>query len=76
MMGFRWQNQFCAFNCPVFGGKVSWNILDTLLALVDRWVCSKGIPMLHWVDDYMLALPPLPEHQHDTLHCWGTTLGR
>ncbi len=26
--------------------------------------------MLCWVDNYMLVLPPLPEHQHNTLHCW------
>jgi hypothetical protein len=71
MLGFRWREQYFAFNCPMFGGKVSGNILDALLAPVDRWVRAKGIPMLRWVDDYILALPPLPEHRHDTRGCGG-----
>ncbi len=49
MMGFRWQDQYSAFNCPMFGGEVSGNILDALLAPVDHWVRFKGIPMLCWV---------------------------
>jgi hypothetical protein len=56
MHGFQCQGQYFAFNCPMFGGKVIGNILDWMLALVDLWVQSKGIPMLRWVDNYMLAL--------------------
>ena len=71
LLGFRWRNNYFVFNAPMFGGKVSGNILDALLAPIDRWVRCKGIPMLRWVDDYCLCVPPRPEYRHDTSHCGG-----
>ena len=70
LLGFRWRNQFFVFNAPMFGGRVSGNILDTLLAPVDRWIRSK-MPMLRWVDDTVCCVPPRPEYRHDTAHCGG-----
>ena len=70
LLGFRWRDQHFVFNAPMFGGRVSGNILDTLLAPVDRWIRSKA-PMLRWVDDTVCCVPPRPEYRHDTAHCGG-----
>lgn len=72
LLGFRWRSQHFVFNAPMFGGKVSGNILDTLFAPIDRWIRAKGISLLRWVDDLALSLPPRPELRHDTVHCGGT----
>ena len=71
ILGFRWRGQYFVFNAPMFGAKVSGNILDTLLAPLDRWIRSSGIAMLRWCDDYLFMVPPLPEHRHDTSFCGG-----
>eukprot|EP00961_Rhodomonas_salina_P278503 3762879-Rhodomonas_salina.2 len=65
-LGFRWRGQTFVFAAPMFGGRVSCNIWDTLYQPVDRWVRSKGILMLRWVDDLILAVSPLPEYRHDS----------
>jgi hypothetical protein len=72
LLGFRWRAQYFVFNAPMFGGKLSGNILDTILAPVDRWIRGKGISMLRWVDDLAMSLPPRPEFRHDTTYCGGT----
>jgi hypothetical protein len=72
LFGFRWRANYFVFNAPMFGGRVSGNVLDTLFAPVDRWIRNRGISMLRWVDDFALSLPPRPEFRHDTLHCGGT----
>eukprot|EP00961_Rhodomonas_salina_P085024 1141881-Rhodomonas_salina.1 len=55
----------------MFGGRVSGNLLDTLLAPFDRWVYAQGILYLRWVDDCAFCVPPRPEYRHDTEHCGG-----
>jgi hypothetical protein len=72
LLGFRWRQQLFAFNAPMFGGKISGNILDTVLDPVDRWVRARKVPFLRWVDDGIYSVPPLPEHRHDTTHCGGS----
>jgi hypothetical protein len=71
LLGFRWRQQLLAFNAPMFGGKVSGNILDTLVEPIDRWTRAQAIPSLRWVDDSIFAIPPRPEYRHDTSHCGG-----
>jgi hypothetical protein len=71
MLGFRWRGQLFAFNAPMFGAKVSGNLLDCLLEPVDRWIRTQSVPMLRWVDDYLCVLQPLPEHRHVTVSCGG-----
>jgi hypothetical protein len=71
LLGFRWRHQNLVFNAPMFGGKTSGNVLDTLLGPVDRWIRTKGISHLRWVDDLCMSLPPRPAYRHDTTHCGG-----
>jgi hypothetical protein len=71
LLGFQWRRHYFVFNAPMFGGKLSGNILDTLLAPVDRWIRTRGIALLRWVDDLCMSLPPRPEFRHDTSHCGG-----
>jgi hypothetical protein len=71
LLGFRWRGQYLAFNAPMFGGRVSGNILDTLVEPIDRWVRAQAIPFLRWVDDSIFCVPPAPEHKHDVSGCGG-----
>jgi hypothetical protein len=75
MLGFRWRSHLFCFLAPMFGARCSGNLLDCLLDPIDRWIRSRAVPSLRWVDDYIIAIPPLPEHQHDTTHCGGALHG-
>jgi hypothetical protein len=71
LLGFSWRRHYFVFNAPMFGGKLSGNVLDTLLAPIDRWIRNRSIALLRWVDDLCMSLPPKPEYRHDTSHCGG-----
>eukprot|EP00961_Rhodomonas_salina_P064539 868386-Rhodomonas_salina.1 len=43
LLGISWREQYYVFNGNPFGGRVSGNILATLLEQLFRWIRAKGV---------------------------------